>query len=438
MFNGNKKISSCQMYKCFFCVSVCPSLFLFLYNYANPYDFVISYTLTFVFSLLFLSILKILGNRAINLSGFFSLLFIVKYILMIYFDLSIIFFTLYNCFGIPSTNCLFLLVIFILCLYIGKSGIEKIFRMSEILFIILIIPIIVLLFTPVFRINTLNLHSAFSYVYHPFISGNVIFRSFITSIVIFPEEICITLKKHFSSMDDSDSYVKSTLKSIITIFSIILGAALVIIGIYGNISNEYNIHPLFCLMQIMSIGQTMSVRLDFIFYIFIFASLLYAIGFYLYLINHCIKNIALKMKYGIFAFPMLSVIFIYLIFTPYKTANPLYERESTPAIVDNIYIENENIIFEIHEYSGENTFFNTHSNNIFHANQVYQAVFENSLDFSHVNAIYVPGNIYENNDILRKTLLQFKKQLIFPETLKIKSKDNTNYKYLYSIYTFNH
>lgn len=109
-------------------------------------------------------------------------------------------------------------------------------------------------------------------------------------------------------------------------------------------------------MQIMPIGESLSVRLDFIVYIFIFASLLYSIGFYLYAINHSIKKIFKNITYGIFAFPLLSLIFIYLIFTSYKSANPLHHHESNPAMVENIYIKQDNIVFEIQQYSDDNTF----------------------------------------------------------------------------------
>lgn len=431
MFNGNGKISSNQMYKCFFCTSVCPALFLFLYDYVSLTDFILSFISTLVFSLILLALTKFINPRAKGICVFFNLLFIVKYLLMIYLDLSIIFFTLYNCFGIPATKPLFLLVIFVLCLYIAKSGVEKIFRLSEILFIILIIPVIILLFTPVFRVNASNIHYFTAYLYQPFTSKNSIFRSLIIAIIIFPAEICNTFKNYFLV---GKNYTSSILKSLITIFSIVLAAALIIIGIYGNISNKYTVHPLFSLMQIMPIGESLSVRLDFIVYIFIFASLLYSIGFYLYAINHSIKKIFKNMTYGIFAFPLLSLIFIYLIFTSYKSANPLHHRESNPAMVENIYIKQDNIVFEIQQYSDDNTFFNTYTENIYNANAIYSQAFNNYLDFSHINAIYVSENIYNDNTSLQNTLLQFKKQLIFPETLKIKTENRTGYKYLYTIY----
>lgn len=432
MFNGNRKISSNQMYKCFFCTSVCPALFLFLYNYGSLADFILSFTSTLTFSLILLGLSKLMNPEAKGISIFFNLLFIVKYLLMIYLDLSIIFFTLYNCFGIPATNPLFLLVIFILCLYIAKSGIERIFRMSEILFIILIIPVVILLFTPVFRVNISNIHYFTTYLYQPFISKNSIFRSLIIAIIIFPVEICNTFKNYFLA---GKNYTTSILKSLITIFSFVLAAAIIIIGIYGNISNKYTVHPLFSLMQLMPIGESLSVRLDFIVYIFIFVSLLYSIGFYLYAINHCIKHIFKNMTYGIFAFPLLSLIFIYLIFTSYKSDNPLHKHESNPSIVENIYIEQDNIVFEIQQYSGDNTFFNTYTENVYNANAVYSHVSQNYLDFSHIDAIYVSENIYKDNTSLQNTLLQFKTELIFPETLKIKSKNHTSYKYMYTIYT---
>ena len=64
MFNGNRKISSNQMYKCFFCTSVCPALFLFLYDYVSLTDFILSFTSTLVFSLILLALTKFINPRA--------------------------------------------------------------------------------------------------------------------------------------------------------------------------------------------------------------------------------------------------------------------------------------------------------------------------------------------------------------------------------------
>lgn len=438
MFNGNLQISPRQMHKCFFCATICPALFLLLYNYESINDFIISYAFTIVFSLLFLCIIKISNCLNRNFISkivlyIFCLLFIAKYLLMIYLEISILFFTIYTCLGIPATNILFLITIFILCIYIAKSGIENIFRMSEILFIVLIIPIIALIFTTVSKIDSARLQNTI-YSFRDFgFSLNILPRTLITTIIFFPIEICVTLKNHFS-LSTKVSYIKAILKSQIIILSITLATAIIIIGIYGNISNKYSFHPLFTLMQLMSLGESMSVRLDFIIYTFVFISLFYSIGFYLYLLNHCIKTVFPKLKYGIFIFPMLSLLFVYLIFTPYKSKNPLFVYENSPDVVDNIYLNNENIIFEIHEYSNENTFFNSNEKNIHDAFSAYNKTHDNSLDFSHINAIYVSEKLYSDNEALKKALLQFKTESIFPETLKIKTTNKSQYKYLYSIY----
>lgn len=466
MFNGNNKISSSQICKSFFCANISTATLLLIYSYTNVTHMLLTFLCTFVFTVV---IGFIVGGLLKNyrpfstsfynknavvkrfISCILAVIIFVKYMFIMIISLYFIYFTLRHILQINTSNLLIALAIFILCLYISKSKIEKITRLSEILFYIIIIPLIILAATTVFKVsfdklltaaksidvNNIPLFSADIFKNNILVPGNasyiqILLSSLVLSVLLFPLEIIIPLKENIR---ENNSVFKPLMCSFFICFVCVFIISIITIGIFGGVSTSYTVHPLFSLMQMSSLNSNLSVRLDSLVCLFIFTGLLYSISFYLYFASEAIRLIIPKSRKRVFVLPLLVVFAFcmsYLSFDKASTTKSPTER----AIIDNILIKDNNIYFEVYDSLEDNSLYNTHSASISDAENYFHQNENRILDFSHTQAIYVPKELFESKTDLQKLLLSYKKDLRFPETMDIKNiSAPTESIKLYSIFT---
>lgn len=451
MFNGNNKISSSQICKSFFCANISTATLLLIYSYTN----VTHLFLTFLFTIIFTVIMgfiagKLLKNyRPYNVSFYnknsslkrfisciLSIILLIKYMFIMIISLYFIYFTLHYILQINTSNILIAVAIFILCLYISKSKIEKITRLSEILFYIIIIPIIMLAATTIFKASPDRLLTAVKNIdlnNMPLLSENIfknnilvpnnasyiqiLISSFVLSMILFPLEIIIPLKEN---VKEGYSLFKPLMFSFFACIGCVFILSLIAVGIFGNVSTSYTVHPLFSLMQMSSLNSNLSVRLDSLVCLFIFTGLLYSISFYLYFTSEAIRLIIPKSRRRVFVLPLIIVFLFcmsYLSFTESNSTKSPTER----AIIDNIVIDDNNIYFEVYDSLEDNILYDTHSDSISDAENYFHQNENRILDFSHTQSIYVSEELFTNKAYLKNLLLPYKKDLRFPETMDIKN-----------------
>lgn len=444
MFNGNNKISSSQIYKGLFCAIISNSMLLLLYNYNNALDAVLTITMTFIFSFLFCIVigyffrkkewfspyyrskLGIIKKTIIGILAFFT---IIKYIIVMSLALYFIYFTINYALRMNIKNFLIPVFLFILCLYISKNGIEKLFRFSEILFYIILLPVIILILTTVTKVSPAILMV-------PSTNSSIIYttlKSLLFAIILFPVEIISPLKEYSNPI----LYVRKTIfPALLTGFVFMLIFCIITIGIFGTVSTDYTIHPLFSLMQMSSLNSKLGGRLDGIVCIFIFSGLIYSISFYLYFCSEAIRLIIPKYKKRIFVIPLLIVFTITLLMLPDGYTGAYTKSPEERAIVRNIIVSNDNnIYFEIYNSSEDNIIYDTHSSTLSDAEKYFRENESFVLDFSHTQAIFVPEATFKDTEKLKALLENYKKDLRFPETMEIHDADTpANSKKIYSIF----
>ncbi len=367
-----------------------------------------------------------------------SVIYIVKYlfimVLIIYFiDLSA-----KSILDVSINPILLCGLLFFLGLAIGKCKTEIRCRLSEVLFYVVLIPLLLLIATTIFKVEPANIINRFFFALPPketILTINtfpkLILFSIFMSMIIFPIEIIIPLKIHVKK--DTDIY-KPICGSILASGGFNLILFFIIVGIYGNISNVYSPMNLFSLFKLCSINGVYNGRLYAVAIIYIFISLTFALGFYSYYEAMAIRMLLPRLNKLVFIIPMLvALIFSFNLFAKWDSFTP--SSPENRVMVMSIYINKEkNIIFEIYNESG-NLFYNTHHNNIDDALTYFKNNNSQNLDLSHTGKIVIAKNHYDNLALLSIMLFDYKYNLAFPDDTKVTDDKNPRaYMYLYQLY----
>lgn len=439
MFNHNNAISQKQLIKSLFSASYATCILLLLYNYESPMTGIVTILLTYTFSFLTLAFYKAFPK--ITTCKIFKILQVIKYALSIFLSTYLLYFTLSYILRINIKNIFLMICIIFLCSYIANSDIEKISRFAELIIWILVIPSIVIISTSITKISITRLYSSFTNNIFPSSWMHVIIFAFVASMLIHPVELAT---KYSDTLIASKTFCKFLLYSLISVLIFYF----ITLGIFGRISTEYTVHPFFSLSQMTDLGDTYDGRLEGIVSIILFVSLLYGISFYMFHIKYIVNpthktssehtNQKRQLKgivsslLGILALTISSTI-VYFCFMSVSLGGD-NEPPEERSLVESIYIDNS-LCFNLTIFADDDTKqITTNLKSLQDVEKEYSSSTSLKLDFSHTSTIVVNHTLYQNKELLKLLLIDFKRDLRFSENLTIIDISTNENKKLFELY----
>ena len=450
MFSKNNLISSKQIFKMYFSSSAASSLLLLLYDYSSVYEGIYTIISTYIFSLLCLTVYskylrkhqnssnKRQGKRShIIFNKLFNIILSLKYSFILFITLYLLGYSTSHILSISSRNMLYLVALILLVIYREKSTTEQMARFSELTFYIMLIPLIIIVATTITKVSPSLLVDSFHYTKcNDFSIIRVMVMAFIFGKILFPVEILKSMNNHLSKNydDNIDTVKKAMLLSLSFTTATTLIIYTIIVGIFGNVSATYTIHPFFSLMQMISINTTLEGRLESIVCICIFTSLIYSSSYYL-------RNLRISLGKGLTKKLPVYVIFIPLaLLAGYIVTNTDIQKSNISPeerlVVKNIYIHEDGLLYiEVFDIEDDSKLYETNLTSLNDVENSFIDEYNLYLDFSHTNNIIVANNIFQNTSLLKELLYNYKRDLRFPENLTVVNLDSNNAKIpLYKLY----
>lgn len=456
MFSKNNLISSKQILKMFITTSIALGILLLLYDYSSVYEGLYIILLTFLISIICVfaySHIISMKNNTTNCTPprhtkithiFYNALLGVKYCFMILIILYLLGFSASNILGIKAHNIIYLISLTLLALYISKSTLEQIARLAELLFFITTIPLVIIIATTISNVSFTTLKNSFAISgLNDFSPIRIIVMAVIFSKILMPIEILKSMSahlsiKHNSKEKNSAKIIRNSLLISLT-FSIatILILYIIITGIFGHVSTKYTVHPFYSLMQMISINTTFEGRMEGIVCISLFTSLLYALSYYFKSFVALFKSLpqnAVSKKIPTIIFIALVIVCAFII--PKSNVNQINLTPEERIVVKNIYIADNGLItIEVFDKEDKTKKYETSFTSLIEVEDGFVSEYNLHLDFSHTNNIIVSDKLFNNTEMLKNHLLDFKKDLRFPENLTIINYNDTGKRIsLYRLY----
>lgn len=340
---------------------------------------------------------------------------------------------------LPEVNPLVIIGAMILvCSYSVIKGIESRGRMAEVLYYVVLFPIIIILLFSFRHVDKYNIMPLFE---HNQIT--ILKTAFIIAFLFSPSELLLFGEDNF----DFDKKTKrSVYYGIITVgfINLVLFAVNVgIFGVNGMLKEEW---PTVTLMQVVEISGMFFERQDGIMCIFYIVSLFAIVGAlinYLVLIVKKMFRVESNRRYGWIAVLFLFIASSILINADYiwKTST---QQTAKVEIEDRAYVmalgidklnEELSVTYAFPDLSssssssgeekeGENKnntsqLYNCSVGNIYEAQNVYTRQSDKKLDFSHLKAIVIGVDLLEDKDYLEQIIDYFKNEPEFARSTNV-------------------
>ena len=439
MFNHNNAISQKQLIKSLFSASYTVCILLLIYNYESPVTGILTILLTYAFSFLTLGFYRIFPK--ITTCKIFKILQVIKYALSICLSTYLLYFTLSYILRINIKNIFLMICIIFLCSYIANSDIEKISRFAELIIWVIVIPSIVIISTSITKTSLTTLYSSITNSNFPSSWIHVIIFAFIASMLIHPVELAT---EYSDTLIANRAFCKFLLYSLVSVLIFYF----ITLGIFGRISTEYTVHPFFSLSQMTDLGDTYDGRLEGIVSIILFVSLLYGISFYMFHIKYIVNptqktssdhtNQKRKLKdiigslLGILVLTISSIIVCFCLMSVSLGGDN--EPPEKRSLVESIYINNS-LCFNLTLFTDDEAKqITTNLKSLQEVEKQYSNSTSLKLDFSHTNTIIVDHTLYQNTELLKLLLIDFKRDLRFSENLTIIDISTNENKRLFELY----
>lgn len=351
---------------------------------------------------------------------FVGLFFAIKYFIFALVGLYILANIVYTVL-LPEVNPILVIgVMIIVASYSVVKGIEARARMAEILYYIVLIPIILILIFSFKQIDKYNITPLFIQS-----QATIIKTALIVVLLFSPSEILLFSDDIF---DNNKKTRRSIYYGIITVGIINLLIFTVNVGIFGVNGMLKEEWPTITLMQVVEISGMFLERQDGIMSIFYIVSLFSVISAFIYYIVIIIKSmfkVESNRRYGWIAVLMLFIAvsifmngdYVWNIKSSASSRVEIEERAYVMALGVDKLNEKISITYSFPDVTAQTgqeakeenkETFNCSVDNIYEAENIYMRQADKKLDFSQIKVIIIGVQLLEDKEALEQIISYFK------------------------------